>query len=173
MEPIDSLALIGRNPLDRDNVYVATGDSGNGMTHGTIAGMLITDLIVGRSNPWAALYDPSRKTLGAIKEFTTENLNVAAQYADVVTPGEVNDVAQIAPGEGAIIRRGVSKVAVSRDDTGALVERSAFCTHLGCVVRWNSAEKSWDCPCHGSRFHWDGHVVNGPAIKALAESDAS
>jgi Rieske Fe-S protein len=143
------------------------------MTHGTIAGMLITDLIVGRSNPWAALYDPSRKTLGAIKEFTTENLNVAAQYADVVTPGEVNDVAQIAPGEGAIIRRGVSKVAVSRDDTGALVERSAFCTHLGCVVRWNSAEKSWDCPCHGSRFHWDGHVVNGPAIKALAESDAS
>jgi len=85
MEPIDSLALIGRNPLDSDNVYVATGDSGNGMTHGTIAGMLLTDLIAGRSNPWAALYDPSRKSLGAIKEFARENLNVAAQYADLVT----------------------------------------------------------------------------------------
>lgn len=171
MEPIDGLALIGRNPLDHDNVYVATGDSGNGMTHGTIAGMLITDLISSRTNPWAALYDPARKTLGAIKEFATENLNVAAQYVDVVTPGEVNDVTQIARGEGAIIRRGVSKVAVYRDDTGVLVERSAFCTHLGCVVRWNSAEKTWDCPCHGSRFHPDGHVVNGPANTALAKPD--
>ena len=85
MEPVDGLAFIGRNPLDRDNVYIATGDSGNGMTHGTIAGMLLTDLIIGRENPWASLYDPSRKTLGAIKEFAKENLNVAAQYADVVS----------------------------------------------------------------------------------------
>jgi glycine/D-amino acid oxidase-like deaminating enzyme/nitrite reductase/ring-hydroxylating ferredoxin subunit len=169
MEPVDSLALIGRNPLDHDNVYVATGDSGNGMTHGTIAGLLITDLIVGRSNPWTDLYDPSRKTLGAIKDFTKENLNVAAQYADVVTPGEVSDVAEIARGEGAILRRGAKKLAVYRDESGALIERSAFCTHLGCVVRWNSTEKTWDCPCHGSRFHPDGHVVNGPAIKSLAE----
>ena len=170
MEPVDSLALIGRNPLDHGNVYVATGDSGNGMTHGTIAGLLITDLIMGRSNPWADLYDPSRKTLGAIKEFTSENLNVAAQYADVVTPGEVNDVADIRPGEGAIVRRGIKKVAVYKDENGGLVERPAFCTHLGCVVRWNSTEKTWDCPCHGSRFHQDGHVVNGPAIKPLGEA---
>jgi glycine/D-amino acid oxidase-like deaminating enzyme/nitrite reductase/ring-hydroxylating ferredoxin subunit len=169
MEPVDSLALIGRNPLDHDNVYVATGDSGNGMTHGTIAGMLITDLIMGRTNPWASLYDPSRKTLGAIKDFTSENLNVAAQYVDVVTPGEVSDVAEIKRGEGAIVRRGVKKIAVHRDESGALIERSAFCTHLGCVVRWNSTEKTWDCPCHGSRFHIDGHVVNGPAITALGE----
>jgi glycine/D-amino acid oxidase-like deaminating enzyme len=95
MEPVDSLALIGRNPLDRDNVYIATGDSGNGMTHGTIAGMLITDLIVGRKNSWERVYDPARKTLGAIKEFAMENLNVAAQYADVVTPGEIDDVSQV------------------------------------------------------------------------------
>jgi len=167
MEPVDSLALIGRNPLDSDNVYIATGDSGNGMTHGTIAGMLITDLIVGRENPWARLYDPSRKTLGAIKEFAKENLNVAAQYADVVTPGEIGDVGEIAVGEGAILRRGATKVAVYRDGDGGLHERSAFCTHLGCVVRWNSVEKTWDCPCHGSRFQTDGHVVNGPAINAL------
>jgi glycine/D-amino acid oxidase-like deaminating enzyme/nitrite reductase/ring-hydroxylating ferredoxin subunit len=169
MEPIDSLALIGRNPLDSDNVYVATGDSGNGMTHGTIAGMLLTDLIMGRSNPWADLYDPSRKTLGAIKEFARENLNVAAQYADLVTAGEIDDVAQLKPGDGAILRRGVAKVAVHRDDAGVLHERSAICTHLGCVVQWNSTERTWDCPCHGSRFHADGHVVNGPAINALDE----
>jgi glycine/D-amino acid oxidase-like deaminating enzyme/nitrite reductase/ring-hydroxylating ferredoxin subunit len=169
MEPIDGLALIGRNPLDSDNVYVATGDSGNGMTHGTIAGMLITDLILGRENPWASLYDPARKTLGATKEFLRENVNVAAQYADLVTPGEVDDVSRIGRGEGAILRRGLAKVAVYRDDQGAVHERSAFCTHLGCVVRWNSSERTWDCPCHGSRFQTDGHVVNGPAIQALEE----
>ena len=171
MEPIDSLALIGRNPLDSDNVYIATGDSGNGMTHGTIAGMLLTDLIVGRANPWEQLYDPARKTLGAVKEFAKENLNVAAQYADLVTPGELDDVSQINSGEGAIIRRGIAKVAVYRDDSGVLHQRSAFCTHLGCVVQWNSIEKTWDCPCHGSRFQTDGHVVNGPAIRSLAKAD--
>ena len=171
MEPVDSLALIGRNPLDRDNVYIATGDSGNGMTHGTIAGLLITDLIAGRANPWEQLYDPSRKTLGATKEFAKENLNVAAQYADLVTPGELDDVAQINSGEGAIVRRGLAKVAVHRDDNGVLHERSAFCTHLGCVVQWNSIEKTWDCPCHGSRFQTDGHVVNGPAIRALSKTE--
>jgi glycine/D-amino acid oxidase-like deaminating enzyme/nitrite reductase/ring-hydroxylating ferredoxin subunit len=171
MEPIDGMALIGRNPLDSDNVYVATGDSGNGMTHGTIAGVLLTDLIMGRPNRWADLYDPSRKTLGAAKEFARENLNVAAQYADLVTPGELDDVAKIGRGEGAVIRRGVTKVAVYRDDAGALHQRSAICTHLGCVVQWNSMERTWDCPCHGSRFQTDGHVVNGPAIRALPEAD--
>jgi glycine/D-amino acid oxidase-like deaminating enzyme/nitrite reductase/ring-hydroxylating ferredoxin subunit len=167
MEPVDGLALIGRNPLDSDNVYIATGDSGNGMTHGTIAGMLLADLISGRDNPWAHLYDPARKTLGALKEFVRENVNVAVQYADLVTPGEIDDVSAIRPGEGAILRRGAAKVAVYRDDAGALHERSAFCTHLGCVVQWNSTEKTWDCPCHGSRFQTDGHVVNGPAIRPL------
>jgi glycine/D-amino acid oxidase-like deaminating enzyme/nitrite reductase/ring-hydroxylating ferredoxin subunit len=168
MEPVDALALIGRNPLDRDNVYIATGDSGNGMTHGTIAGMLLTDLIMGRENPWAGLYDPSRKTLGAIKEFAKENLNVAKQYADLVSPGEVNDIAEIPRGEGAIVRRGLHKVAVFRDEAGTVHECSAICTHLGCVVQWNSLERTWDCPCHGSRFQVDGHAVNGPAVRPLA-----
>ncbi|MFN2447644.1 MAG: FAD-dependent oxidoreductase [Vicinamibacterales bacterium] len=172
IEPVDGLALIGRNPLDRDNVYVATGDSGNGMTHGTIAGILLTDLIAGRENPWASLYDPSRKTLGSLKEFAHENLNVAAQYADLVTPGEVDAVGRIAPGDGAIIRRGLSKVAVYRDEEGNIHERSAICPHLGCVVQWNSTEKTWDCPCHGSRFGIDGHVANGPAIGELQEAKA-
>jgi Rieske Fe-S protein len=171
MEPVDGLAFIGRNPLDRGNVYIATGDSGNGMTHGTIAGMLLTDLIMGRENKWAELYDPARKTLGAIKDFAQENLNVAAQYTDLVTPGEVNDVSEVKAGEGAVIRRGLSKVACYRDDAGTLHERSAICTHLGCVVQWNSTEKTWDCPCHGSRYQKDGHVVNGPAISGLKSKD--
>jgi glycine/D-amino acid oxidase-like deaminating enzyme/nitrite reductase/ring-hydroxylating ferredoxin subunit len=170
MEPVDALAFIGRNPLDKKSVYIATGDSGNGMTHGTIAGMLLTDLIVGRENPWAATYDPSRKTLSAIKDFAKENLNVAAQYTDLATPGDVESVEEIKPGEGAIIRRGLTKVAVHRDEEGELHERSAVCAHLGCIVAWNSFEKTWDCPCHGSRYDCrDGHVVNGPAINALSE----
>jgi glycine/D-amino acid oxidase-like deaminating enzyme/nitrite reductase/ring-hydroxylating ferredoxin subunit len=167
MEPSDSLGLIGRNPMDNDNVYIATGDSGNGLTHGTIAGMLLTDLIAGRDNPWAQLYDPARKSLSAIKEYVKENVNVAVQYADLLTPGEVEDAEDIKPGEGAILRRGAAKVALYRDDFGVLHERSAYCTHLGCVVRWNSLERTWDCPCHGSRFQVDGHAVNGPAITAL------
>ena len=173
MEPVDGLAFIGRNPLDSDNVYIATGDSGNGMTHGTIAGMLLTDLILGRENRWAELYDPSRKplSLSAAKDFAQENLNVAAQYTDLVMPGEVSDASEIKAGDGAIIRRGLTKVACYRDDAGALHERSAICAHLGCVVRWNSTEKTWDCPCHGSRYQTDGHVVNGPANSGLESAD--
>jgi glycine/D-amino acid oxidase-like deaminating enzyme/nitrite reductase/ring-hydroxylating ferredoxin subunit len=163
MEPVDSLAFIGRNPLDADNVYTVTGDSGNGMTHGTIAGMLITDLILGRHNSWAALYDPGRVTLRAAGEFAREAVNMAAQYADHLTPGDVADAAEVAKDSGAVIRRGVVKVAVYRDQTGALHERSAICPHLGCVVAWNPAEKTWDCPCHGSRFDKFGTVINGPA----------
>jgi glycine/D-amino acid oxidase-like deaminating enzyme/nitrite reductase/ring-hydroxylating ferredoxin subunit len=171
MEPVDSLAFIGRNPSDHDNVYVATGDSGNGMTHGTIAGLLITDLIAGRQNPWARVYDPSRTPLTAAKEFAAENVNVAAQYVDLVTPGDVTDSGQLAPGQAAVIRRGITKVAVYRTPDGELHERSAICTHLGCVVHWNSLETTWDCPCHGSRFGTDGHVVNGPALTPLSKPD--
>jgi nitrite reductase/ring-hydroxylating ferredoxin subunit len=169
MEPVDGMAFIGRNPGDRANVLIATGDSGNGMTHGTIAGILLTDLIAGRDNEWATLYDPARLRVGAVGEFAHENLNVAAQYAAHVTGGEVSSVEDIVAGSGAVLRRGVRKVAVYRDDEGTLHERSAVCTHLGCVVRWNDLEKSWDCPCHGSRFDpTDGHVLNGPASSALA-----
>ncbi len=167
MEPIDGVAFIGRNPGDADNVYIATGDSGMGMTHGTIAGLLLTDLILGRDNPWAALYDPSRKTLGAAKEFLSENLNVARQYADWLTGGDVGSVADIAAGSGAVIRHGASKAAVYRDDSGVVHAFSAVCPHLGCMVSWNASEKTWDCPCHGSRFRCTGGVVVGPANKGL------
>jgi Rieske Fe-S protein len=168
MESIDGLAYIGRNPLDENNVYVVTGDSGMGMTHGTIAGMLLTDLILGRENPWEALYDPSRKNVAAAGPFLKENLNVANQYLDWVTPGEVESTDRIALGTGAVIRRGMAKIAACRDDDGKLTELSAVCPHLGCVVHWNNAERSWDCPCHGSRFHADGEVINGPANENLS-----
>ena len=147
---------------------MASGDSGQGMTHGTIAGMLLTDLIVGRENPWATLYDPSRKPWRAGGTYAKEALNMAAQYTDWLTGGDVTSVDEIANGSGAVIRRGLTKVAVYRDDHGKLHERSAVCTHLGCIVRWNRAEKTWDCPCHGSRFDSVGKLINGPANKELA-----
>ncbi|HEX8650502.1 MAG TPA: FAD-dependent oxidoreductase [Pyrinomonadaceae bacterium] len=172
METIDGVAFIGRNPLDAPNVMIATGDSGMGMTHGTIAGILLTDLIIGRENEWATLYDPSRLTLRAAGEFAKENLNVAAQFTDYVTPGEVDSVEGIAPGEGAIIRRGLTKVAAYRDESGKVHEVSAVCRHLGCIVAWNANEKSWDCPCHGSRYDARGHVFNGPANSDLPPVDA-
>ena len=167
LNSIDGLAFIGRNPGDESNVYIATGDSGMGLTHGTIAGILLKDLILGRDNPWATLYDPSRKTLRAALTFAEENLNVAAQYATWITPGEVSAPEEIKSGMGAILRRGLSKIAAYRDDSGKLHERLAVCPHLGCIVSWNSTERSWDCPCHGSRFAPSGKVLNGPAIGPL------
>jgi Rieske Fe-S protein len=168
MEPIDGLAFIGRNPMDSPNVYIATGDSGMGMTHGTIAGILLTDLILGRENPWAHLYDPSRKTFRAGLEFAKENLNVIMQYKDWLTGSEVHSFDEITPGTGAIIQGGLRKVAAYRDEKGVLHEHSAVCTHLGCIVAWNSGEKTWDCPCHGSRFDAYGRVISGPANRDLA-----
>ena len=173
MEPFDCLAYIGRNPLDADNVFIATGDSGMGMTHGTIAGMLITDLIMERENPWAELYDPSRKTLSAAKDFAAENLNVMAQYTDLVTSGEVDSEDEIPKGEGAVLRSGLSKVAVYRDADGTAHRMSAICVHLGCVVAWNGCEKTWDCPCHGSRYDRFGSVFCGPANKNLPPVEES
>lgn len=166
MEPVDGLAFIGRNPGD-ENIFIATGDSGMGMTHGTIAGILLTDLIMGRKNPWAHIYDPSRKTLAAVKDFAQENINVAAQYADALTPGEVESTDQIPKGQGAVLRSGLKKLAVCRDNDGLLHTMSAFCVHLGCIVTWNAAEKTWDCPCHGSRYDTLGAPINGPANSNL------
>jgi glycine/D-amino acid oxidase-like deaminating enzyme/nitrite reductase/ring-hydroxylating ferredoxin subunit len=167
IETIDGLAFIGRNPDDAPNVYIATGDSGMGMTHGTIAGLVIGDLILGRENPWAALYNPARKRLGALRDFVTENVNVAAQYASWVTPGEVDSPAEIKPGTGAIVRDGLFKLAVYRDEEGELHACSAVCPHLSAIVTWNAAEKTWDCPAHGSRFDCKGKVINGPANASL------
>lgn len=167
METIDGLAFIGRNPLDAPNVYVATGDSGLGMTHGTIAGLLLTDMIMGRENRWASLYDPSRVPIATAGTLVRENLNVAAQFADWLAAGDVASVHAIGPGHGAILRRGLKKVAVYRDESGNLHVMSAACPHLGCMVAWNDIDRGWNCPCHGSRFDCYGHVTNGPANSNL------
>lgn len=168
-EPVDYLAFIGRNPMDDDNVYIATGDSGHGMTHGTIAGMLISDQILGHENPWEGLYDPSRVSLRAAKEFVRANLKVARHYLEWVTGSEqeVASSEDVSPGSGAVVRRDGVAVAVYRDADGVAHEMSAMCTHLGCIVHWNNVESSWDCPCHGSRFAPTGEVINGPAPTPL------
>ena len=167
-EPVDGAGYIGRNPGET-NVYVATGFSGNGITYGTISGMLIVDLIGDRENRWAELYDPARKTLqpAALADYVKENANVAAQMRDYVTAGDEPSAEKIKNGEGAILRDGVRKIAAYRDENGDLHEFSAVCPHLKCIVRWDSCEKTWDCPCHGSRFDALGRVLNGPAISDL------
>ena len=172
-EPNDSLGYAGRDPLNNDNVYIITGDSGHGMTHSTLGAILVTDLIQERSNPWADLYDPGRVTLrpAAAYEYVKENLNVAAEYTELFTGGDVASADEIAPGSGAVMRRGVMKVAVYRDPQGQVHECSAICPHLHCVVHWNGLENSWDCPCHGSRFDALGKLLIGPANEDLASLD--
>lgn len=168
LEPIDGVAFIGPDPGGPDGVYVATGDSGMGMTHGAIAGMLISDLVAGRENAWASLYDPSRKKLRAAGTYAGENLNTAAQYADWLQKGASTKDGEPATGAGAIIRRGLRLVARYRDQSGTVHECSAVCPHLGGIVRWNSAgDGSWDCPAHGSRFDPYGKVFHGPSLGSL------
>lgn len=173
MEPVDGLAYLGHNPLDRNNVYVITGDSGNGMTHGTIGGILISDQIMKRPNPWEKLYHPGRVSLRATKEFIKENANVAAQYADWVLEDKLNDLADIPVGEGAVFRQGLKIIAAYRNSKNEVEFMSAACPHLGAAVRWNNAEKSWDCPCHGSRFDASGKVIEGPAFSNLKKMGAN
>jgi glycine/D-amino acid oxidase-like deaminating enzyme len=175
METTDGLAFIGPNP-DDENVYIATGDSGMGMTHGTIAAMLLTDLIQGKDNTWSKLYDPSRKPVWGMawKDYVRENANVAKEYVkDWLGASEVASLDEISKNSGAVMRDGLSKTAVFRDQQGHLHKHSAICPHLGCIVHWNGAENTWDCPCHGSRFDPLGQVICGPANQPLAEKGSS
>jgi glycine/D-amino acid oxidase-like deaminating enzyme/nitrite reductase/ring-hydroxylating ferredoxin subunit len=168
IEPVDYLAYIGKNPGGDEHIWIATGDSGNGMTHGTIAGIILNELVQGRKHQWARLYEPSRVKLRATPEFVKENVNVAEQYKDWFTGSHAADIAAIEPGQGAVLGRGRGKIAVYRDERGEVHSLSAVCTHLYCIVNWNDTERTWDCPCHGSRFDPYGKVVNGPAIVGLS-----
>ncbi|MGM8228985.1 FAD-dependent oxidoreductase [Cellvibrio sp. ARAG 10.3] len=170
MEPADGLAYLGRNPLGDKNTYIITGDSGNGMTHCTIGAMIISDLICGRENKWEALYSPKRKITHGLAEFFSEQADVAMKYSEWLSAGEVKSVEDIRHGEGAIVREGIHKLAVYRDEQGSLHSLSAKCTHMGCVVHFNAAERSWDCPCHGSRFSTSGDVLHGPATSPLSKA---
>ncbi len=167
-EPVDGVAFIGRAPTSgHKGCYVITGDSGMGLTHGTLGAMLVTDLIQGRSNPWTDIYSPARISLRSAGDFVKENVAAVATMKDHLTPGDVESVDDIAPGSGAVIRKGARKLAVYRDRDGATHTCSAICPHLKCVVRWNATESSWDCPCHGSRFDAKGKLIIGPAIDDL------
>lgn len=167
MEPIDGLAYLGKNPMDNDNVYIITGDSGNGMTHCTIGAMLITDQIMNRANPWEKLYSPTRISLRATKQYLKESFNVAMQYADWLDPKFKNNLEALENDAGVVFRKGRKMLAAYKNEEGTIEYMSAVCTHLAGIVNWNSAEKSWDCPCHGSRFDCHGKVIEGPAIKDL------
>lgn len=168
LEPVDFVGFVGRNP-GNENVYVCTGDSGQGMTHGVLSGLLIGDLVTKGDSKWAQLYEPSRKPVAAWGAYLDENVTVVKNFVEYVAPGEIGSVDDLKPGQGAIVRKGLQKIAAYRDPSGRLFSRSASCTHLGCHLHWNSFENCWDCPCHGSQFAPDGSVLNGPAIAPLAE----
>lgn len=167
MEPVDGLAFLGRNPMDDDNVYVITGDSGNGMTHSTIGAILVTDQIMMRKNPWEDLYNPSRISFRSASHFLKENANVVAQYTEWVEAKASPDFDSLRLKEGLVYRHGLKILAAYKNEIGEIKFISAACPHLGGVVHWNNAEKSWDCPCHGSRFDAYGKVIEGPAISDL------
>lgn len=167
LDTIDYCAFIGLNPGSK-SVYVVTGDSGQGMTHGVLSGLLLKDLISGKENPWAAVYEPSRKTPTGVLNYVRENLSVVTNLAGYGLPGTLNSVEELQPGQGGILRDGLRRIAVCRDLDGKLYQHSATCTHSGCEVAWNSTEQCWDCSCHGSHFAPDGAVLNGPAIHSLS-----
>lgn len=170
IEPPDGLPYIGRNTLS-EHVWVAAGYSGQGMTMGTFAGMMLGDLVEGRPSRWSDLYSPRRlPSMGSVKEYVKDNLEFPKRLVlDRLTDYDVEGAtpAELAPGEGRIVEIEGKKVAAGRLDSGELCLLSPVCPHLGCDVQWNVAEKSWDCPCHGSRFTAEGRVVNGPASDNL------
>lgn len=169
MEPMDCLAYIGHNPMDSKNIYIVTGDSGNGMTHGTISGLLIPDLILGRENKYEDIYSPSRFKI--FKKGSVFFKEVAGGFVAYLKNKpdhpENENVYEIKTGEAKVVEIDKKKYGVFVDEKNELHFVSAECTHLKCIVNWNSDEKSWDCPCHGSRFDHLGNVLNGPANSPL------
>jgi glycine/D-amino acid oxidase-like deaminating enzyme/nitrite reductase/ring-hydroxylating ferredoxin subunit len=170
LDPVDYAAFIGRNP-GNDHVFVHTGDSGQGLTHGVAGSLLLSQLIAGETCSWVEFYDPSRITLSAVKTFIAENITAVKNFAEYIAPGELKSVDELKPGKGAIVREGLRKIAAFRDDKGQVHRVSAACTHVGCHLHWNSFERCWDCPCHGSHFAVDSTALNGPAVAALEPID--
>lgn len=168
VEPVDGLPYIGHKSLGK-KVLVATGYAGNGLTGGTLAAMLLCDEVQGRAHPWSELFASTRvRPLASARAFVRENANTTRHLVgDRFTHAAGGSVAGIAPGEGAVVDVGGESLAVYRDQGGRVYACSATCTHLGCTVAWNRAERSWDCPCHGSRFDAFGDVLNGPAVEPL------
>lgn len=170
--PLDKLPYAGLyHPRARD-LYVNSGHQKWGMTNGTIGGRVIADLIAGRDNEYAELLDPNRVTVRAAPQLARAQLHVGAHLlGDRLTPAEASSSDDVPSGEARVVRAGLGKVGVHRDDDGMLHAVSLRCTHLGCLTHWNDAERSWDCPCHGSRFDPDGNVLAGPAVEPLPQRE--
>jgi glycine/D-amino acid oxidase-like deaminating enzyme/nitrite reductase/ring-hydroxylating ferredoxin subunit len=165
----DHVPFVGKLTRRADHVYVATGFGGWGMTNGTVAALILTDAILGRPNAWAELYDSTRlPRVRGLGRFVKENANVGTRWIGDRLPGRKGEPDDIPAGEGRIVDLNGERAAVYKDEQGALTALSATCTHLGCIVSWNTAEKTWDCPCHGSRFDTTGRVIQGPAVRDLA-----
>lgn len=169
-KPADNLPYIGNSPLEK-NIYIATGFAADGLVYGTLSGMIISDLIAGKEHKWSKIYDPKRFTpVASATSFVKENLTVAKHLLqDYLFYGKVKALKEIKAGEGKTIKLDNERLAAYRDESGVVHTVSAICPHMGCVVHWNNAEKSWDCPCHGSRFSFDGEVLEGPAFSGLAK----
>ena len=171
-EPVDYMAFIGQNQGDK-HIYITTGDSGNGLTHGVIAGRLLSDQILGIENKWSKLYDPKRLATIAksLPDMVSHDLQINAQYKRFLQ-SDIQDIEDLAKGEGGVFNPTASKpLAVYKDEDGGVHKFSALCPHLKGVVCWNKAEKSWDCPVHGSRFSKEGIQVMGPAKAGLSPAD--
>jgi nitrite reductase/ring-hydroxylating ferredoxin subunit len=165
---VDHLPYIGRYAPWPRKLFVATGFRKWGLAQGVAAAQILTDLIGDRRNDWARIYDPNRLSVSGVKDLVTENANVAFHFAgDRLRHRAARDAADLRPGEGAIAELDGDRVAAYRDEEGQLHAVSPTCTHLGCQVSWNSGDRSWDCPCHGSRFTPDGDVLHPPAVKPL------
>lgn len=167
----DRVPYIGRAP-HRDRITMATGFGGWGMTSGCIAGRLIADIILDEPNKWQSVFDPGRLDVAMISKMVKENVNVAAHLiGDRLSRPDQVRLDMIVPGQGAIVQMEDERVCAFRDDVGELHVVSSACTHMGCQLKWNGAERSWDCPCHGSRFDVDGEVLHGPAVTPLAKRE--
>lgn len=166
---VDHVPYIGRITPNNERILIATGFNKWGMTTGVAAGVMLTETIMGRTSPWSEVFDSTRMDIRrSAKDFVLENANVAKRLiGDRLRTLSVPDISELSPDEGGIVEADGEKVAAYQDEAGQLHTISPTCTHLGCQVTWNTAERSWDCPCHGSRFDIDGKVLQGPAIKPL------
>ena len=172
IETNDGLPLIGETAA---NQFVATGYAGNGMTFGTLAGMMACDAVTGRLNPWSDLFDPARtKIKGGLWDYLRENKDYPYYLIrDRLASAEGRTLRALRRGEGKILELNGTRVAAYRNPSGQVTRLSPICTHMGCLVEWNAAESTWDCPCHGSRFEPDGTVLSGPAEAPLEPKPAS
>ncbi|MBD3241286.1 MAG: FAD-dependent oxidoreductase [Chitinivibrionales bacterium] len=165
--PADSLPFIGKSPF-HSHLYVSTGYSGDGLTMGTLGGMIVGDAVLERGNQYARVYKPRRLNIGGISEF----IQLGVHNAEMLIGGHLTQGKKpesLSPGESTVHRHHGALTAIHRDEDGKLHSRNAVCPHMKCVVHWNDGERTWDCPCHGSRYTIDGNIIEGPALSGLKE----